>query len=188
MHRRLEPLEHLLLAPAEQLGQHPVDHDGGQVDVGLRLDAARQLDRLVDRHLLRRGHDHHAGRGRVGQDVDHPARLLAHQADLHQLVDGLRRGQLADDVAGRRGVDHDQVVVALAHLPPQLADGEDLLHAGRGRGHELEDAGQRADPGHAAGSLSWRLRYSLSDSSVSIDMANSRGWTSRGLKVVGPVS
>ena len=54
------------------------------------------------------------------------AQLLAHEANLHQLVDGLRGGQLTDDVAGRRGVDHDEVVVVLADLPRQLSDGEDL--------------------------------------------------------------
>ena len=52
-------------------------------------------------------------------------------------------------VAG--GVDDDEVVVALAHLPAELADGEDLLHAGRGVGDEVERPGQRPDPGRAAG-------------------------------------
>ena len=51
---------------------------------------------------------------RVGEDVDHPAGLVADQPDLHQLADGLGGGELADDVAGGRGVDDDEVVVALA--------------------------------------------------------------------------
>ena len=48
---------------------------------------------------------------------------------------------------GGRGVDHDEVVVALAHLVAELADGEDLLHPRRGVGHEVERAGQRTEPG-----------------------------------------
>jgi hypothetical protein len=38
------------------------------------------------------------------------------------------------------------------------------------------------------GILSCRLRYSLSDSSVSIDIAHRPGDTSRSLNLVGPVS
>ena len=64
-----------------------------------------------------RRHDDQAGLGRVAEDVEHPAGLVADQADLHQLVDRLRRGELADDVAGGRGVDDDEVVVPLPHLP-----------------------------------------------------------------------
>src|SRR5688572_21106135 len=40
----------------------------------------------------------------------------------------------------------------------------------------------------SSGTLSWRLRYSLSDSSVSIDIAHSDGCTSRALNAVGPAS
>ena len=67
--------------------------------------------------------------------------------DLHQLLDRLRRRQLAGDVAGGRRVDDHEVVAALAHLPQELADGEDLLHPRRRVGHEVERAGQRAEPG-----------------------------------------
>ena len=49
-----------------------------------------QLERLADRHLGRRGHHHQPGRRRIVEDLEHPPRLLADQADLHQLVDGLR--------------------------------------------------------------------------------------------------
>ena len=65
--------------------------------------------------------------------------------DLHQLADHLRGTDLGDDVTARLGVDDDEVVRALAHLVAQLADGEDLLHAGRRVGDEVERAGQRAD-------------------------------------------
>ena len=54
------------------------------------------------------------------EDVEHPVGLLADQADLHQLVDGLGRGQLADDVPAGGGVDDHQVVVALL-APPSTA-------------------------------------------------------------------
>ncbi len=66
-------------------------------------------------------------------------------ADVHEIVDHPRGGDLGDDVAGRLGVDDDEVVVALAHLEAQLADGEDLLHAGRRVGDEVERAGERPD-------------------------------------------
>ncbi len=39
-----------------------------------------------------------------------------------------------------------------------------------------------------SGIFSWRLRYSLSESSVFIDIANRPGRTSRSLNAVGPVS
>ena len=103
-----QAFEHLLLAPPEQFGQNPVHHHGSQIDTRLAPQPGGQLQRLAHRHLGRGGHDHQAGRGGVVQDVEHPSRLLAHQADLHQLVDGLRGGQLADDVAAGRSVNHDQ--------------------------------------------------------------------------------
>ena len=43
--------------------------------------------------------------------------------------------------------------MALADLPQELADGEDLLHAGRGVGHEVEGAGQRPDLGDQGDAL-----------------------------------
>ena len=171
-------LEHLLLAPAEQLGQHPVDDDGGEVDVGLVVEALDQLDGLVDRHLLRRGDDDDAGARRVLQDVEHPRRLLADQPDRHQLVDALGRRQLADDVAAGDGVDDDEVVVVArrtshASLPTvriSFTPGAALATKSKVRA--------RGPMRASSGSLSWRLRYSLSDSSVSIDMAKRSGWTS----------
>ena len=113
----VELVEHLLLAPAEQLGEDPVGDDGGEVDDGLGRQPLGQLERLVDRHLLRRRDDHHAGLRRVAEDVEHPAGLVAHQPDLHQLLDGLRRRELAGDVTGGDGVD-DHEVVACAPAPP----------------------------------------------------------------------
>ena len=70
------------------------------------------------------------------------------QAHLHEVVDGLGSGQLPDDVARRGGVDDDHVVMAFPHLVSQLADGEDLLDARRGRGDEIEHAGHRSQAGH----------------------------------------
>ena len=71
---------------------------------------------------------------------------VADEPDLDQIVDRLRRGQQPDDVTGRRRVDHHQVVVALAHLVAELADGEDLADTRGGGGHEVERLGQRPDP------------------------------------------
>ena len=125
--------------------QHPVgdDHAGG--DTGLALEPTDQVEGLGDRHLLGRRHDDHAGGRRVAEDVEHPARLVAHEPDLHEVADHLRRTELGDDVAGRLGVDHDQVVRALAHLVAQLADAEDLLDAWRRVGDEVERASERTD-------------------------------------------
>ena len=39
-----------------------------------------------------------------------------------------------------------------------------------------------------SGIFSWRLRYSLSDSSVFIDMAQRLGWSSRAANAVSPAS
>ncbi len=86
------------------------------------------------------------------------------------------------------GIDHDEVVVLLPHLPGELADREDLLHAGRGVGDEVEACGPADRCGPAAGPSAGGSRYSFSDSSVSIDIANRSGCTSRGLKVFGPDS
>ena len=130
----------------EELGQDPVDHHGRCAHRGLVTDAVHQLERLADGHLLRRAHGHEPGLERIGEDLEHPVGLAADHPDLHQVVDGLRRRQLADDVAAGRRVDDDEVVVALAHLVAELADGEDLAHAGSGGGHEVEGLGQRADP------------------------------------------
>ena len=142
-----QPLEGLLLRAAEQFGQHPVGDDGRHVDVGLALEPPDELEGLVDLHLLGCGHDHHAGLGRIGQDLDHPLHLLAHQTDPDEVGHGDRRGQLPDDVPRGGGVDDDEVVVLFLDLPRQLADREDLLHPGRGGGHEVEGAGQRAQSG-----------------------------------------
>ena len=82
-----------------------------------------EIDGLGDRHLLRRRDDDHAGRRRVVEDVEHPLGLVAHEADLDEFADHLRGADLADDVAARLGIDDHEVVVALAHLVAQLADG-----------------------------------------------------------------
>ncbi len=140
-----ELVEDLLLGGGEQLGQHPVHDDRGDLDVGLLCDALGELERLDDRHLLGRRDDDRARGAGVTEDVEHPAGLVADQADLDELVDGLGRGQLTDHVpAGDRVHDH-QVVVALPHLVAELADRQDLAHAGRRAGDEVEGARQGTD-------------------------------------------
>ena len=94
------------------------------------LEAAGQLDGLVDGHLLGGRDDADAGAARVREDVDHPAGLLADQADADELVDGLGRRQLADDVTGRGRVDDDAGRSCAGRTShEELADGEHLAHA-----------------------------------------------------------
>ena len=58
----------------------------------------------------------------IGEHLQHPVRLGADESDLHQPVDRLGGGQLADDVPGGLGVDHHQVPPAVADLEAQLPD------------------------------------------------------------------
>ena len=139
--------EDLLLIAGEGFGPDPIGDDRGDVDSALRLQPTGELDRLDDWHLLARRHQHRARYLRVFEDLSHPPRLVAHRPDLDELTDGGRRTELRDHVTRRRGVDDDQVVVTLAHLPAELADREDLAHAGRRAGDEVERARQRADAG-----------------------------------------
>ena len=116
-----------------------------------RPDAVDELDRLRDRHLLGRGHDVDRGDRGIGEQLRQPVGLAAQRPDVDQLVDRVGRAELGDDVAGRGRVDDDEVEVGaaldrLAHLPDDLADREDLLHARRRGRDEVEDPRERADP------------------------------------------
>ena len=86
------------------------------------------------------------GDRRVVEEVEHPLRLVADEPDLDEIADHPRRTDLADDVTARLGVDDDEVVVLLADLVAELADGQDLLDPGRRVGDEVERRRQRADP------------------------------------------
>ncbi len=86
-----------------------------------------------------------AGSSRISTQ---PGRLVPDQPHLDQLPDGLRGRELGHDVAGGRGVDHDEVVVLLPGLPDHLADGQDLLDPRGGVGHEVQRARQGPDAGH----------------------------------------
>ncbi len=112
---------------------------------GFGAQPCQQLDRLGDGHLLGRGDDGDARTGRVVEDVEHPLGLVANQPDLDEVGDHPRRTDLADDVPARLGVDDDQVVVAFADFPAELADTEDLLDAGRCIGDEVERRRERSD-------------------------------------------
>ena len=95
--------------------------------------------------------DVEGGDRRVGQEVAHPAGLRLDRPDRDELLDGLGGAELGHDVAGGGGVDDDEVpggpaLDGLPDLPADLPDGEDLLHPGRGGGHEVEHLGQRPDP------------------------------------------
>ena len=143
--RLVEPVDDRLLAPVEQRRQHPVGDDRARVGARVTGEPTEQVDRLGDRHLLGRGDDGDPGARRVVEDVEHPLRLIADEADLHQVADHPRRTDLADDVPRCLGVDDHEVVVALAHLVAELADREDLLDARRGVGDEVERLGERPD-------------------------------------------
>ena len=82
---------------------------------------------------------------------DDPLGLAAQRPDVDELADRVGRAELGDDVAGRGRVDDHEVEVGaaldrLAHLPHDLADREDLLHARRRGRDEVEDARERAEP------------------------------------------
>ena len=184
---RPQLLEDLLLALAEELGQDTVDHDGRQPTVVSSLTLVTSSS--VSFTGISSG-VHTATSPvfwRVGEDVEHPVGLAADQPHLDEVVDGLGRGQLADDVATGRGVDHHEVVVRLAHLLAELAHGEDLTDPRRRGRHEVERLGQRADAAHHRDAQVQR-RDSRSDASVSIDIDQSPGAISRGEKSVGPAS
>ncbi len=75
--------------------------------------------------------------------------LIAQRSDVDEVLDGIGGAELGDDVPGRGRVDDDEVVVGapfdrLAHLPRDLADREDLLHARRGGRDEVEHLGERS--------------------------------------------
>ncbi len=183
-------VEDLLLAAAEELGQHPVDHHGGQLDRGLLPHPLGQLDGLVDRHLLGRGT---RPPGRSGRGSE---RMSSIQSVWLRIRPTLTRSLMACGAASwptmwpdGRGVDHDQVVVALAHLVAELADGQDLPHARARRWPRSRTPWPAGRCGRRPGCCSWSLRYSRSDASVSIDMATRARAGSRGpSKPVGGVS
>ena len=146
----------------------------------------RQLDRLVDRHLLGGGDHDEAGLARVGEDVEHPVGLLRTRPTCTRslMACGAASWPTMWPLAG--GVDDDEVVVALLDLPAELADGEDLPHAGRGGGHEVEHLGQRADAADER-QRSCSLRYCERRLGVHRHRPEP-GAISRGVKPVGAVS
>ena len=91
------------------------------------------------------------GPRRVLEDVEHPLRLVADQPDLDEIADHPRRADLGDDVPDRLGVDDHEVVVALAHLVGELADGEDLLDTRARRRRRSRTSGRAGRCGRAAG-------------------------------------
>ena len=125
----------------------------GTVDLGAQ--PGDELDRLRDRHLLGRRDDVDRGDRRIGEQLGRPTAVCAAQrADVDELADRVGRAELRDDVTGRGRVDDDEVEVGaaldrLAHLPHDLADREDLLHARRGGRDEVEHARERAEPADA---------------------------------------
>ena len=145
-HRIVESIDDRLFAATEHRRQHPVGDHRRRMRTRLGTKPREQFDRLGDRHLLRRGHHRDAGARRIVEDVEHPLGLITNQPDLDEIGDHPGGTDLADDVSARLGVDDDEVVVALAHLPAELAHAENLLDARRCVGNEVERRRQRADP------------------------------------------
>ena len=136
----------------EQLGQHPVhDHRAERhVELLARSAATSSIVSLTG-ISSGVGDDVERGERGIGEQLDHPVGLVADRPDVHELLDRVGGVELGDHVTGRGGVDDDEVPVGaalerLAHLPADLADGEDLLHARRGVGDEVEHARERAEP------------------------------------------
>ena len=78
-------------AQAVDLGQARVHDDRTERDAGAVLDRERGVDQLVDRRLLRQGHEHHLAAGRVGEQLHHVGRLLPDRADLHRVLEAAGR-------------------------------------------------------------------------------------------------
>ena len=74
-------------AQAVDLGQARVHDDRTERDAGAVLDRERGVDQLVDRRLLRQGHEHHLAARRVGEQLHHVGRLLLDRADLHRVLE-----------------------------------------------------------------------------------------------------
>ena len=93
-------------------GSTLVDDDRGEVDVRSRRRGG-STSSIVSLTGISSGvvDDDRAGRRRVLQDVEHPLDLLAHDPTCTSSRMASRRGELADDVAGGRRVDDDEVVV-----------------------------------------------------------------------------
>ena len=110
------------------------------------MEAAAEVERLVDGHLLGQRHDRDSGLRRIDDEgVDHVG-LPADRADARHVAEGPRRREHPEPVAAGREVDDHEVVGAGARgAPAQLRQLPDLAHrhelaqAGCGRGEVLED-------------------------------------------------
>ena len=97
------------------------------------------------------------------------ARLVADQADLHQLADHPRGADLGDDVPARLGVDDDEVVVPLAHLVASLPTAR--ISFTPGAASATKSNVRASGPMRpTSGTLTNSRRYSRSESSVFIAM------------------
>ncbi len=134
----------------EQLGQHPVHDDRSERDRQFGAQPSDELDGFRHRHLFGRRDDVDRRYRGILEHLAEPLRLRAHGTDVHELTDPGRRAELGDDVSGRGRVDDDEVDVGAAldrlpHLPTDLADRQDLLHAGCCTRNEVERFGEGSD-------------------------------------------
>ena len=171
--RLAQAFEHLLLAPPEQLGQHPVHDDGGEVDVGLRR-ATRSASSIVSLTGISSGAATITTPVCAGslEDVEHPRGLVAHHADLHELADRLRAPRAAPTMwpAPRRRP-HEVVVLARAPPSTSLPTVRISFTPGAALATKSKAAGERADAADERELAAGGSGTPCSDSSVSIAIA-----------------
>ena len=88
-----------------------VHHDRPQLHADLVLEREGGLDHLVDRGRLRQRHQHHLTALRIVQQLEHVVGLCPNRTRPDRISQAGRSGEERDGVAGRRAVDHDEVVV-----------------------------------------------------------------------------
>ena len=119
-----------------------VDDHRSERDAGAVLDRERGLDDLAHRRLLRERHQHHLAAFGIGEQRHHVGRLLVDRPHPYRVEQPARREQERDCVPRRGRVDDDQVGGARLVERLDLAEHQDVLHAGYGGRHDLERAGR----------------------------------------------
>ena len=130
-----------------QVRDHPVDHDRAEGDADGVLEAVGGLDQLVDRCLLGDGDQHHPTPARVAEELEHVLGLGVDRPDLDRVGQTARRAEERDRVAGRGGVEEDQVLVPAALELLDLAQHEDVPDARHRGGHDVEQTGRHQPVG-----------------------------------------
>ena len=130
---------------------HAFTTTGPERHAGPVLDRVGGLDQLVHRGLLGQGHEHHPAPLGIGEELHHVGGLAVDRPDLHRVEQAAGREQEAHRVAGGGRVEHDQVGDARPFELLDLAQHQDVAHAGHRGGDHVE--GPRStetarDPSH----------------------------------------